>query len=363
MIGYACLALGVPGSGLKTTSLKHASRERLNLLIGQNLAALEALIDCNIKSGIKLFRISSDLIPFGSSAAMDLPWRERFAPVLERIGGKVRASGMRVSMHPGQYTVLNALDPEVAKSAVLDLDYHCQVLDAMDRYNLWDDTLLIVNTDHGFLLGERDWWAKVAQPFWNEVAQTPLFIWDPRSAVSGERRNALVQTIDLPATILEYFSQPLPADMQGVPLGLTVAHDTPVREAGLYGLFGAHVNVTDGRYVYMRANQQADNRPLYEYTLLPTHMTSPFAVDELQDIGFAEPFAFSKGCRLMRIPTCHALNADQRFGNLLYDLQSDPLQQHPLQDAALEARMCELLVQEMRRNEAPTEQFVRLGLS
>jgi len=241
--------------------------------------------------------------------------------------------------------------------------YLGQVLDAMDRYNLWDDTLLIVNTDHGFLLGERDWWAKVAQPFWNEVAQTPLFIWDPRSAVSGERRNALVQTIDLPATILEYFSQPLPADMQGVPLGLTVAHDTPVREAGLYGLFGAHVNVTDGRYVYMRANQQADNRPLYEYTLLPTHMTSPFAVDELQDIGFAEPFAFSKGCRLMRIPTCHALNADQRFGNLLYDLQSDPLQQHPLQDAALEARMCELLVQEMRRNEAPTEQFVRLGLS
>ena len=131
MIGYACLALGVPGSGLKTTSLKHLSRERLNLLIGQNLAALEALIDCNIKSGIKLFRISSDLIPFGSSAAMDLPWRERFAPVLERIGGKVRASGMRVSMHPGQYTVLNALDPEVPKAAVLDLDYHGQVLDAM----------------------------------------------------------------------------------------------------------------------------------------------------------------------------------------------------------------------------------------
>lgn len=28
------------------------------------------------------------------------------------------------------------------------------VLDAFDKYNLWEDTMLIVNTDHGFLLGE-----------------------------------------------------------------------------------------------------------------------------------------------------------------------------------------------------------------
>lgn len=131
MIGYACLALGVPGSNLKTTILKHATQERLYALIGLNLAALEVLLDYNIKNGIRLFRISSDLIPFGSSAAKSLPWRTHFAEALGQIGGKIRSSGMRVSMHPGQYTVLNALDPEVAKSAVLDLDYHCQVLDAM----------------------------------------------------------------------------------------------------------------------------------------------------------------------------------------------------------------------------------------
>ncbi|MDD3571637.1 MAG: hypothetical protein PHP07_01640, partial [Eubacteriales bacterium] len=121
----------MPGSNLKTTILKHATQERLYALIGLNLAALEVLLDYNIKNGIRLFRISSDLIPFGSSAAKSLPWRTHFAEALGQIGGKIRSSGMRVSMHPGQYTVLNALDPEVAKSAVLDLDYHCQVLDAM----------------------------------------------------------------------------------------------------------------------------------------------------------------------------------------------------------------------------------------
>ncbi len=34
--------------------------------------------------------------------------------------------------------------------------YLGKVLDLMDRYDLWDDTMLIVNTDHGFMLGEHD---------------------------------------------------------------------------------------------------------------------------------------------------------------------------------------------------------------
>ncbi|TYP79211.1 hypothetical protein [Paenibacillus methanolicus] len=38
--------------------------------------------------------------------------------------------------------------------------YLGQVLDLFDRYELWNDTLLIVNTDHGFMLGEHQWWKK-----------------------------------------------------------------------------------------------------------------------------------------------------------------------------------------------------------
>jgi hypothetical protein len=140
--------------------------------------------------------------------------------------------------------------------------YLGQILNSMDRYGLWDDTMLIVNTDHGFLLGEHDWWAKCVQPFYSEVARTPLFIWDPRCACQGERRSALVQTIDLPATLLDYFGLDLPASMQGAALRAVVAADRPVRAAALFGLHGGHVNVTDGRYVYMRGPHSPDNEPL-----------------------------------------------------------------------------------------------------
>ncbi|MBI2441314.1 MAG: sulfatase [Lentisphaerae bacterium] len=236
-----------------------------------------------------------------------------------------------------------------------------QVLDFMDQHDLWKDTLLIVNTDHGFLLGEHAWWGKCVMPFYNEIARMPLFIWDPRCGRKNERRQALVQTIDLPATLLEFFGISLPRDMDGVPLRSTCAADQPVREAGLFGLHGAQVNVTDGRYVYMRSAVTKDNTPLYEYTLMPTHMGRTFSPQELSDIRLAEPFAFTKGCRTMRIAG-HAWVNSCQFGHTLFDLEKDPGQEHPLNDPGTEARMIEHLVRLMRKNDAPSEQFERLGL-
>ncbi len=240
--------------------------------------------------------------------------------------------------------------------------YLGKVLDLMDELNLWDDTLLIVNTDHGFLLGEHDWWAKIVQPFYNEVAHPPLFIWDPRSGKRGERRDQLVQMIDLPATLLEFFGVKRPADMQGIPLREAIASTEAVtREAALFGVLGGHINVTDGRYVYMRAPATPENTPLYEYTLMPTHMHHRFTVEELRDIQLQEPFSFTKGCRTMKIAARSWMNP-YPFGTLFFDLQADPGQESPITEAAAEVRLVEHMIRLMQANDAPPEQFERLGL-
>ncbi len=239
--------------------------------------------------------------------------------------------------------------------------YLGQVLDLMDEFDLWKDTLLIVCTDHGFLLGEHDWWAKIVQPFYNEVAHNPLFIWDPRCRRQGERRQQLVQMIDFAPTLLDYFGVEIPRDMLGLPLRDVLAHDSPAREAVLFGVHGGHVNITDGRYVYMRSCQATDNTPLYEYTLMPTHMRKLFAPEELQAVELSTPFTFTKDCPTLKIASRPWLNPAW-YGTLLFDLQNDPAQEHPLQDTAVEQRMTELLVQLMHTNEAPSEQYSRLGL-
>lgn len=243
-----------------------------------------------------------------------------------------------------------------------------RVLDLMDSLDLWKDTMLIVNTDHGFFLGEHGYLGKCRMPMYHEIVHTPLFVWDPRSRQQNVHRQALVQTIDLPATLLDYFGQTLPPDMQGVPLRQTIVDDTPVRTAALYGLFGAQVNCTDGRYVYMRGQENRD-LPANAYTLMPAHMKTPYAVEELRDkMELSEPFSFTKGCRTLRIlgekngpkqkqllPECQT--------NLFFDLECDPGQVAPQRAAAAEERMRRLMIQLMHANDAPPEQFDRLGLN
>ncbi|MEX0653796.1 MAG: sulfatase [Phycisphaeraceae bacterium] len=242
--------------------------------------------------------------------------------------------------------------------------YLGQVLDAMDRHGLWEDTLLTVWTDHGFLLGEHDCWAKIWCPMYNEIARTPFFVWDPRSGHRDVRRQALVQpSIDLPVTLLAYFGLGATPDMLGADLAPAVADDTPVREAAIFGQFGGHVNVTDGRYVYMAA-PPAEQRdaPLYEYTHMPTRMKGRFTAEEMQGLdGLAEPFSFTKGCRTMKIRGGWS-PLREGFETMLFDLEQDRAQNQPIADEAVEQRMRDHLVQLMRRCDAPPEQFERLDL-
>jgi arylsulfatase A-like enzyme len=237
-----------------------------------------------------------------------------------------------------------------------------RVLDVMDAHGMWDDTMLIVNTDHGFLLGEHGWWAKSVMPWFDELIHLPFFLWDPRSGKQGVRSDALAQTIDIAPTMLRFFGLEPTPDMQGHDLAEALDGDTFPRDAAIFGLFGGHVNVTDGRHVYMRASADASNGPLENYTLMPTHMRARFNVAELADWEPADPFSFTKGVRTMKIRARTPFINPWQHGTLLFDLLTDPQQEEPLIDDEVELRMIGLLVERMRDTGAPDSQYERLGL-
>ena len=241
-------------------------------------------------------------------------------------------------------------------------EYLGRFLDKMDELDLWKDTLLIVNTDHGFLLGEHGWWAKCVSPFYNEVAHIPMFIWDPRSKVQGERRNSLVQNIDMAPTLLSYFGLEPTVDMMGHDLAKTVASDTPVRDACLFGIHGGHVNVTDGRYVYMKGWVEGGEQYNYNYTLVPMHIRTRFSVEELRQAKLVDGFSFTKGCPVLKVPGTGTGSKPKNRETLLFDLQDDPEELRPIQNEAIEKRMTSLMVDLMKANDAPEEQYDRLGL-
>ena len=234
-----------------------------------------------------------------------------------------------------------------------------KILDLFDRYHLWKDTMLIVNTDHGYLLGEHGWWSKGMMPDYQEVIHTPLFIWDPRSGVQNVRRQALVQTIDLAPTLLDLFGIDIPEDMLGKPLAKTVECDEAVREYALSGFHGGTLNITDGRYKLMLAIRE-DAPQGYDYTLMPTHMRARFSVQELQKAEWREPFSFTKGCSVIAVPTPNKYPAGDvlRPGcELLFDLENDPEEMHPIKDETVTKRLKQALIDLLKENDAPAELY------
>lgn len=240
--------------------------------------------------------------------------------------------------------------------------YLGKVLDLMDQKNLWNDTMLIVNTDHGFMLGEKEWMGKNIQPMYEELSHIPFFIYDPRYPdTCGEKRYSLAQTVDIAPTLAEFFHiAPLPCQ-DGHSLSPVIKEDHPIREAALFGIFGGHVNITDGRYVYMRAPISLNNGPIYEYTLMPCHLRKPFASYELQNSELVDIFPHMKGYKVLKIPASQEYNS-YWFGHQLFDLEEDPYQEHPIRNEEAECRLISQMRSLMRKNEAPEEQYKRLGI-
>ena len=84
-IGYACITVGLNDTSMKKCLLRNVNDQLLLSTIEHNLNSLDKQIDYNINNNIKMFRISSDLIPFGSSKINSLDWQQIFKDSFSKI--------------------------------------------------------------------------------------------------------------------------------------------------------------------------------------------------------------------------------------------------------------------------------------
>ena len=102
-----------------------------------------------------------------------------------------------------------------------------RVLDDLDARDLTDRTIVVFLSDHGYHLGEHDFWQKMS--LHDESARIPMMIAGP--GIRPGRTAALVQQIDLYPTLCELVGVDVPPHVQGrslVPLlREDVARDEP----------------------------------------------------------------------------------------------------------------------------------------
>lgn len=129
-LGYVSLNTTLPSPN-KTFRLANYSDERMIETARENLRALKIILDFNRENNIYLFRITSDLIPFGSHPINTGAWQSELRNEFWQIGEFIKANGMRVSFHPGQYTVLNTPSEKIFEASKADLLYHDKMLEMM----------------------------------------------------------------------------------------------------------------------------------------------------------------------------------------------------------------------------------------
>ncbi|MBA2668648.1 MAG: UV DNA damage repair endonuclease UvsE [Trueperaceae bacterium] len=130
-LGYVGQNLTLGLTTGRTLRLANLGGDRLDGVIASNLESLARILEWNVRHDIRFFRIASSVIPFASHPAFEFDWRTRFAEALAAIERYVLEHDLRLSMHPGQYTVLNSPDAAIVRNAVAELEFHTEFLDVV----------------------------------------------------------------------------------------------------------------------------------------------------------------------------------------------------------------------------------------
>lgn len=224
-----------------------------------------------------------------------------------------------------------------------------KLVDAMDRLDLWKNTLVIFTTDHGTFNGDHGRMGKLQTHEFAACGHIPFIVAHPGGR--GERRNQLVQLVDIYPTALAAVGRPCPTGIHGMNL-LPALSDpaTITRDLAIMGQFGQSVSITDGRWTLHQA-PVPDNQPLNWYGACLSKFLPC-------DLG---PY---NGQYRQVLPGSHANRYCWQTPTWLSDRHTDPSELTNLaaEEPAELARMQRALAETIQRLGAPPEQLVRLGL-
>ena len=121
-------------------------------------------------------------------------------------------------------------------------------LDKMDELGLFENTLLVFISDHGFAHGEHGIVGKPPSALWPEVTDIAFFIRHPGGAKAGEMSDHYASTHDVAPSILGFLGIEPPAPMDGQDLSVLLEDGEPDPRPHFTLGYHSFVRAQDDRY-------------------------------------------------------------------------------------------------------------------
>ena len=150
-LGFAVKILG------GTELIKEADKRRWQSgpHLRRSIELLHGVWDHLERIDVRMYRMSSSVVPYGTHPELpDLDYRRQIADCadeLAALGARARALGLRLSMHPGQYTVINGAEPGLRDRSLAELEADALLLDTM---GCGPEATVVVHV--GGLYGDRE---------------------------------------------------------------------------------------------------------------------------------------------------------------------------------------------------------------
>lgn len=166
----------------------------VNQLCEQNLKDLLTILEWNYKNGIRLFRISSDLLPWKTHWRFeDLPDNSNVVDLLVKAGEYATKTGQRLTFHPDHFVKLGSPDKKVVRNSIKDLTMHNEILDAMFP-NQKDFHYNTINIHIGATYGDKK---KTCKRFINHYKGYLPYSIREKLTVENDDKKALYSTLEL----------------------------------------------------------------------------------------------------------------------------------------------------------------------
>ncbi len=245
-----------------------------------------------------------------------------------------------------------------------------ELLGAIERGGWFANSAVILCTDHGHYLGEKDIWGKPQVPLYEPLGHTPLMIAWP--GVPAGSIQALTTNVDLCATLGDLFGVTLKHRTHGRSLiPLITGQSKSVREWALAGVWGREVHLIDAAGVKYARAPAAANAPLSmwsnRWSTMPVHRVPGLRLPVPDERAVLDRMPGSR-IPVIRQPFQQGdllpyWAMGQFSGNHLYSLSDDPLEERNLAGAGAEKNAADELRSALKELEAPQDQYLRLGLA